>query len=829
MVEDLTVLLVGDDEPDEKLVEQLEKKNLAVEISAKNELGSLLALVEPHIVVHIGKDGAEETVNLLKETEEVRRVRLIVLADRDDLTDLRKLDRSVVVSLLATDIAPSVVAARVLMLAKKGPEKSLRPPSAVAKPPPKEAAPAKRAVARKVDAPAVQPPKVELPRATSLKQKPPTAKKTPSPAPPEVQVSPPDSKSEPHHAPVAPVEQPLQGDAPRAPALSESDLPTMAVDVTIPLAARPSSAAPRVILADDDVTRADLIACALRNARVETRVVPLDAARTHWALVRQFAPNIVMGDGTALKTTGQVWLQLFQADQALRQAKLVAVPFERVCRLDDGTVNLRTLIPHIPQLSGQLDTAGKPTRAPSLPAEPAPLLAPAPAPEAPLPFQDDDPDEFERLTVARPIDEPLPTEASRSRLPDLPSPAPAAGTPAAPVVDDAAPISIRSYHPEGPRPIFDSLAPSPGPQESDTPRTPAATESPALVPRKKSRTTMKVLLVALTVGAAGAGVWFANGKKLPEPVASLLHLPSKSEPTQASPKELAAAKPAQELPPPEPPVDEEPKLTPEQILWGVPGEQAPECEGLVENLEELKVGGIQQAAVSLGRARQAMVRGQLDEALKLMCEAVLVHPESLALEELSALYLAKGSPEQALTWYEKAVALRADRPRTLELGGDIHTFLGNIEDAKAAYLKSLRVTEDDVKTHQAVSKQFVEQAERQFKSGVFDNATLLYRRAAVLDLDNADAYAGLASTSAAEGNAEAAERWAEKTLSIDEGHHVALIVIAALATEEGEIARAKEMTNKALERNPNYLPAHQLLQRLKVIKSAQNDDADEPQ
>src|SRR5690606_28050365 len=140
MVEDLTVLLVGDDEPDEKLVEQLEKKNLAVEISSKKEFPSLLALVEPHIVIHTGKEGAERTASILKETEEVRRVRLVVLAPRDELSELRQLDKTVVVSLLATDIAPSVVAARVLMLAKKGPDKSGRPQSIAAKPPAREPA-----------------------------------------------------------------------------------------------------------------------------------------------------------------------------------------------------------------------------------------------------------------------------------------------------------------------------------------------------------------------------------------------------------------------------------------------------------------------------------------------------------------------------------------------------------------------------------------------------------------------------------------------------------------------------------------------------------------
>jgi tetratricopeptide (TPR) repeat protein len=240
------------------------------------------------------------------------------------------------------------------------------------------------------------------------------------------------------------------------------------------------------------------------------------------------------------------------------------------------------------------------------------------------------------------------------------------------------------------------------------------------------------------------------------------------------------------------------------------------CEVLVTNLDELKVGGQRQAAVSLGKARQSMVLGRLDDALTLLCEAVLVHPESLALEELAALYLTKGSPEQALEWQEKAVALRPDRTRTLELSGDIHSQLGNVAEAKAAFVASLKVKPDDEKTLKAVSKQFAEQAGVEFRAGAFDAATLLYRRAATLDPENVEALAGLAATSASVGNADAAGRWAEKTLLIDDGHHVALVVQAALATEAGDTEKAKALTDKAIERNQNYLPAHQLREKLKT-------------
>lgn len=873
MLEDLTVLLVGDDEPDGKLVEQLEKKNLNVEISAQKELGSLLALVEPHIVVHIGKKGAEATVDLLKQTEEVRRVRLIVLAERDALSDLRKLDRTVVVSLLADDIAPSVVAARVLMLAKKGPEKSLRPPSAAAKLPmktaptapegraitsPKTATPEARSLGARtppMSSPAVTPrfgiasavtvpPEGSPLRTESIDAKsaapvggPPRVPEKPRlPAP---KPAPHPTKLAPHPAKPAPPPAARQADAPGL-KQPDSEFPTMSVDISRPELARLEGAEARLILADDDVTRADLIACALREANVATRIVPLDPAKTHWPLVREFAPTLVMADNEALRTVGQVWLQLFQADHALRKAKLVAVPFEQIWRVGEGAVKLRTLLPHIPQLDGQFDVLAHPTSAPVPPKEPrsSPIHS-SPVVEAPVPFADDDPDEFERLTVARPIDAPLPTEATRSRLPDLPAPLPAAGTPPSPGSSPSpdAPSSSASggasspgrVELSGPRPVFDSLAPMPSPSEdpapkapalqtrlasnlaADTPRTPAATETQAPTEPGKSSGGKFALAAILLLVLGGAGGWFAFGKKLP----SYLRLaPPTVANTQTPEKKSAPEVPQiQEIPEPPPPDENAP--TPEQLLWRVQSSPAPTCESLVTNLDELKVGGVQQAAVSLAKARQQMVLGRLDDALTLLCEAVLVHPESLALEELAALYLAKKSPEQALEWHQKAATLRTDRPRTLELGGDIHSQLGNVAEAKAAFIASLKVKADDEKTLKAVSKQFVEQGNAEFKSGAFDAATLLYRRAATLDLENAEAFAGLAATSAAVGNAQAAGRFAEKTLALDEGHHVALVVQAALATEAGDLERAKALTDKAIERNQNYLPAHQLRQKLK--------------
>jgi tetratricopeptide (TPR) repeat protein len=250
-------------------------------------------------------------------------------------------------------------------------------------------------------------------------------------------------------------------------------------------------------------------------------------------------------------------------------------------------------------------------------------------------------------------------------------------------------------------------------------------------------------------------------------------------------------------------------------LWVVPPDKPVQtCEELVTNLEELKPGGIQQATLSWNRARQKMMLGDLDAAHVLMCEAVLIHPESLALEGLASLLVTKRAPEKAQRWLDLALEARPDRTKTLEIQGDIYSLQGRIDEAKKALADSLKISVDNQKTLEAVAENVVAEAELQLKGGATAQAELLYRRAIAMSPNNATAAAGMAASHAASGTAEGAQLWAERTLSLDDGNPVALVVQAALATEGGDDDRAIELCKRALKRDPVYAPAHQLLKNL---------------
>lgn len=305
MSEDLSVLLSGSAAPSAQLKSLLEKQGIFGDPVNQNEFPNMLRLADPALVIHFGKEGAHDTVRVLQKMPPDQRVHLVVIASRSDLPELRKLDRNVVSSLLATDMPDSVLSARIAMLARTKRERQARG----------EALPNSPPVVPPMQAPA---PKIQEVTLTE----------PPSPASAvsnRVTVSAPEPERPP------PPSVPL----PPAPITRKAELPSP----------------PRVIVADSDVMRGDAIARNLRQNGILTLLVPLDPAKTRWPLVRQFSPSLLVVDHAALKGEGQIWHQLLLADQGLSSIRLAAVAFERVFDETTGAVDLTRLALHLPELS----------------------------------------------------------------------------------------------------------------------------------------------------------------------------------------------------------------------------------------------------------------------------------------------------------------------------------------------------------------------------------------------------------------------------------------------------------------------------------------------
>jgi tetratricopeptide (TPR) repeat protein len=238
------------------------------------------------------------------------------------------------------------------------------------------------------------------------------------------------------------------------------------------------------------------------------------------------------------------------------------------------------------------------------------------------------------------------------------------------------------------------------------------------------------------------------------------------------------------------------------------------CDRQVASYAELPATDVGQASRSWEKARSALLLGDLEKARDLMCRAVLMHPESMALEGLAEIYLTLGSPEQAKLWVETALRLRPERQKTRELLGDIENQRGRLSESREIWVKALSLVPEDQKTLDWLSKKLVDEAQGALRAGSAHRAELLYRRSATLSTSNADAPAGLARLSLKAGNQEQAARWVKVALERAPGHSDAQVVQGDLALARGDSESARQSYQSALEKNPFNRNALEQLARL---------------
>jgi Flp pilus assembly protein TadD len=194
-----------------------------------------------------------------------------------------------------------------------------------------------------------------------------------------------------------------------------------------------------------------------------------------------------------------------------------------------------------------------------------------------------------------------------------------------------------------------------------------------------------------------------------------------------------------------------------------------------------------------------------------MCTAVLNHPQSLALEGLAGLYLTLRTPKEALRWVEQALGVRPDRAKTLELYGDVLVMLGREAEAKKAWLTGLKVPADSAKTIQLLSGNLSEEADKALRSGDLPRAEQLARRAAGLDMSNAEAAGTMAAVLLAAGQVDLAERWTSRCVSLGESAPACLLAQGDLAMSKGDLKTARQRYEKVTRLAPGDRRAWQKL------------------
>lgn len=484
-----------------------------------------------------------------------------------------------------------------------------------------------------------------------------------------------------------------------------------------------SSVPHRVVLLDDDVMRGDLVAQALREGGIAVQLAPTDLARTRWALLRRFGPELFLLDSD--EAPHAAWLERLESDSELRGVPLCPLPFAHLFEESTGTVRSEWLLERVtggaPTVTDhRTDQASTGQPSTSQPSTGQPSTSATPANELPTSEELDD----ERPTLI--YEGSIVTRLPEGSL----DPAGSAATGGPDSVDEllgeeSAPLEHDGTHPR--------------------PRDAA--------PAGRAHSWVKIAGVVSSLALLGAASWWLLGRNSP-PITSVSA--AESKPTEESPAQPTPPEPADEpaAPPAPPPSPWEKSKNPDTRP----------CESVVEDATTLPRGDIAQASHAWKRARSALVLGDVPLAQSWMCRAVLLNEQSLAVEALAESYLETGAPHQAKRWIDVALTHRPDRARTLELLGDIEHQLGHIDEARRAWLQAFRIEQGADETLALLGKKLLPEAEAALRGSRTHRAEVLFRRAATFRPEDPEPVLGLARVADARQKREAALLWIDEAL-----------------------------------------------------------------
>jgi tetratricopeptide (TPR) repeat protein len=238
-------------------------------------------------------------------------------------------------------------------------------------------------------------------------------------------------------------------------------------------------------------------------------------------------------------------------------------------------------------------------------------------------------------------------------------------------------------------------------------------------------------------------------------------------------------------------------------------EKADSCDDVLgasfETRAEVHVG---KGAAFWSRSRRSLMHGQPRKAVEEMCLSASWDPSGRGTYGLSEYYFKEGDFDQALAWAKRVPkgSKRWGDARTMI--GDVHSQLGRNDEALKAYLDHWNVDANASEERRKLAGRFANSAAMAVHKRDFWTAERFYRRAIVLDPEQAFAAAGLARVFAHFGLHDATVHWAERALSLDEERATQ----AAVALAETWIRRKNASeANKALDRLRRIEPGHSLL------------------
>jgi Flp pilus assembly protein TadD len=167
-------------------------------------------------------------------------------------------------------------------------------------------------------------------------------------------------------------------------------------------------------------------------------------------------------------------------------------------------------------------------------------------------------------------------------------------------------------------------------------------------------------------------------------------------------------------------------------------------------------------------ARGALIRGDLDASQRAFCRATgaVSAPATVSLE-LAQLLLLRRDAIAANTWIEQAAQLAPESTRILELKGDTAVRIGNLEEARSAWLRAAGLSPDDGAGIDRMLRRVLADADASLRARDPRRAERLLRRVLAFRPDDAAAHTKLGIALTRLGFPDSAELWFRRSAQLD--------------------------------------------------------------
>lgn len=217
------------------------------------------------------------------------------------------------------------------------------------------------------------------------------------------------------------------------------------------------------------------------------------------------------------------------------------------------------------------------------------------------------------------------------------------------------------------------------------------------------------------------------------------------------------------------------------------------------------------------RSRKSLMLGNEERALKEMCLSASWDINGRGTYGLSEYFFRASDFRQALRWAERVPEASRRHLDALAMVGDVHSQLGDVDGARAAYTKGWKLPANDQETLREVAGGFTQSADSAMRKKDWWTAERFYRRALTLDPERAEAAAGFARVLLRFELGKPAEVWALRALELDDRSSVAALALceARIATRDAVGARAA--LDKLRRMAPRDPAVEQLAQRVEAM------------